>query len=505
MITVKQVSLGGVCLSTYYEESKSFNQRIAKETLDILKRGFYRYNDKKIDLHLSTGIYDFEQAEVFDTSRLADILEDSDQFMKNLFYCPENHNIEVVDSSAIQEALKIYRPFILTPMKDLPLGTSFLEGANTYDAWLCRITSLYASWQCPQVRGHFYSQSKNRQNATQGMIFSPQVAVFRDDNEKLLEFPYPVSIMSVACGNFKNISYNDKTPASIDAMMKEQIRMFLLIAARNMYRNVILMDWGCDEDGQDAYQVASYFREILLEEEYRDYFENIIFALGKTKNHDSLVAFREAFSKENPKRSFFYEPQILKKTEIVQATMKKDCNEKKPANHQLRQYIQAEYPFPVCNHKISEKDMKISLGYVEGIFEDGIPFAAELIHSSEMKKTSVIFVLPYLEQFANQSSYPLKSHRAVLYHEGILNPNWHTLLCRGMYDARESVSSLVLNKYIDYLVEMGAIELRDHVIEGFTHVLYDFGNHKVIAIELSLMKQGTVEVVVPFQFRSFTP
>jgi uncharacterized protein (TIGR02452 family) len=60
---------------------------------------------------------------------------------------------------------------------------------------------------------------------------------------------------------------------------KNKIRLMLSIPAQKGVKNVILGAWGCGVFRNDPTIMASYFKEILINEGYSSLFERCIFAI----------------------------------------------------------------------------------------------------------------------------------------------------------------------------------------------------------------------------------
>lgn len=57
----------------------------------------------------------------------------------------------------------------------------------------------------------------------------------------------------------------------------------------------------------------------------------------------------------------------------------------------MSDYLQFDYPFPLCNHTDGISDFNI--GYAQGVTENGIPFEAELI--KDAVETNLSIILPW--------------------------------------------------------------------------------------------------------------
>ena len=78
--------------------------------------------------------------------------------------------------------------------------------------------------------------------------------------------------------------------------MKIKIRDLLNVCIHFNYRNVVLGAWGCGAFGHDAKEVAKMFYSILVEEEYRNHFDQVVFAIPTfSSSRKNYEAFEEVF------------------------------------------------------------------------------------------------------------------------------------------------------------------------------------------------------------------
>ena len=162
-------------------------------------------------------------------------------------------------------------------------GGGFLNGAEAQEESLCRESTLYASLVTEKAVGMYeYNRSLNSPAASDYMLLSPEVCVFRDhDSHKLLEKPYTASVLTVPAVNLHGYDDCAHQPASqeIDELMYRRIENMLAVAIAHEYKNLILGAWGCGAFGHDARRVAEYFYNLLVTKGYRNYFDNICFAI----------------------------------------------------------------------------------------------------------------------------------------------------------------------------------------------------------------------------------
>lgn len=497
--------------------------KIAKETQDILRRGYYKIENARIDVNLSTGVYDYEKIEVYSQNHLKDMVEDNDNFMKEQFYAPQEHDITICQGASYEIAREYFRPLILNAANALIPGGGCLTDLDTEEARLCRASSLYRSLSSQKAtQVYLFNENSKSFRHSDYMLLSPSVAVFRDHRMELLEHPYPVSVISAVPVDCNEVTNNKITQTEIEQIMKMRIRMIFMVAARNMYRNLILTPFGCEEYGHKPEHIAKYFRDVLWEEQYIEYFEHVVFAIDQASPREYQKAFETSLGspnhqafQEQMENYFLHEPEIKLSavpTEQKQITLQDKLSsvrafETSVQTMEGKKYVQAQYPFPECNYMVRVKTGIQFIGYAQGILQDGIPFVAELIRGDYQNEVSVVFVFPYLErmnqmeQYTNNNVMLIGSNRNEK--QSHRQREWSSILCDGMQKFDEKMEDKEIDSYIEYLIFMNLLYIQKSDIEGFAHVLYDRAGHKVVAIEITLIRYHRVSGLVPLKFEPF--
>ena len=76
--------------------------------------------------------------------------------------------------------------------------------------------------------------------------------------------------------------------------MKIRMRKVLALFAEKKNADIILGAYGCGVFRNDPYTVAKYWKELLYDENYISYFENIIFAVfDNSKSQECIKAFEQ--------------------------------------------------------------------------------------------------------------------------------------------------------------------------------------------------------------------
>ena len=254
--------------------------RIAEETQRITQVGSYEigkstiYLSKK-DNQLFTEAYAFSPKDVskiyYEYSQPA-VREKKENMAR----------IEVVDSDSFEAARDMDNPLVMNFASATHKGGGFLTGAHAQEESLCRCSTLYASLTSTKAQVYYdYNRGLQSPMHSDYMLVSPNVCVFRDSELQLLERPYTVAVGTIPAPNLRNIGHAvDKN--ELTRIMLWRIRHYLAVAVKEGYRNLVLGAWGCGAFRHDPYDVAGYFRKVLVDEGFAALFDEIRFAIIKS-------------------------------------------------------------------------------------------------------------------------------------------------------------------------------------------------------------------------------
>src|SRR5262249_34690905 len=156
-------------------------------------------------------------------------------------------------------------------------GGGFLKGSQAQEESLARASGLYACL----TRHRAYYEANERCGSclyTDHMIYSPDVPVFRDDDDVLLEEPYPLSFITAPAVNAGIVRHREE--GRIEPVMRERVEKLLALALEHGHENVVLGAWGCGVFRNNPEQVAGWFAEHLTGGgAYRSAFRRVVFAV----------------------------------------------------------------------------------------------------------------------------------------------------------------------------------------------------------------------------------
>lgn len=212
--------------------------------------------------------------------------------------------VVVIQNDCLKESLKLkelgLNPILLNMANRKIPGFGLIQGGTQEDA-LFRRTTLFLSLYQFYKNYHkdclpFLEEGtcKIEQQESQypisenlGVIYSSGIYVFRDDEEtgyRYLNSPSQISIMSTA-GIFRpKLTDNNRLNAFDENRLSEKIRTIFRIAIMHNHDSMVLGALGCGAFANPPEHVAEIFHRILNEEEFRNQFVEIVFAIIDDKN-----------------------------------------------------------------------------------------------------------------------------------------------------------------------------------------------------------------------------
>ena len=274
---------------------------IARETLEIIEAGGYNNRlgqnvalRQSIDHAVSqTQAYapeDFDQLKSQVENTLAGLRFETDYFVDNATTFATAQNVLRRHADA--------KVFCLNFASAKNPGGGFLGGSKAQEEALARASALYP---CINPHQTYYETNRNCGTClyTDHMIYSPDVPVFRDDEDRLLDKPYVVSILTAPAVNTGAVANsNPDELADVQPVMMSRIEKLLSIAVQHGHRHLILGAWGCGVFRNDPVEVASWFGT-HLRGKFARAFESISFGvLDFTRDQETYNAFANEFRNE---------------------------------------------------------------------------------------------------------------------------------------------------------------------------------------------------------------
>ncbi len=127
---------------------------------------------------------------------------------------------------------------------------------------------------------------------TDYIIYSPEVVFIRDDELNLLEQWVTANIITAPAVNYGQVLLKGENETLAKKVMKIRMRKVLALFVNAGNKNLILGAYGCGVFRNDPKLIAEYWRELLINENFISYFDNIIFAvLDNSKKQNCIKAF----------------------------------------------------------------------------------------------------------------------------------------------------------------------------------------------------------------------
>ncbi|MBR6415116.1 MAG: TIGR02452 family protein [Bacteroidales bacterium] len=207
-------------------------------------------------------------------------------------------------AAALQD--KGYNPALLN-LADLYIPGGLVEyGSGAQEENLCRRSNLMQSlYQYSRSRIRLLPDLELKQNEEQypmdekfGGVYSGKVLFFRStekDGSVLLDDPRNIPVISVAAISGPGITPEGNLYPEDEALTREKMRTIMRIGLDNGHDSLVLSAFGCGAFSNPPAAIARLFHETLLEDEFRDRYRLVDFAI--------LDGYRTGMS-HNPEGNF---------------------------------------------------------------------------------------------------------------------------------------------------------------------------------------------------------
>ena len=185
--------------------------------------------------------------------------------------------ISVADSDTVSAGVqyaKLGKTCILNMASSKHAGGGVERGAMAQEECLFRCSNLFVS-----VPQSFYPLENDECLYTKNAIF------FKDRYYNNME-PVELDVVTIAAINLNNGRPNDYMN-----IMMNKMKLMLSLAKQNDCENVILGAWGCGVFKNNPNEVASMFKKVIRQYE----FKNVVFAVINDRNSvdDNFKVFRQ--------------------------------------------------------------------------------------------------------------------------------------------------------------------------------------------------------------------
>lgn len=268
-------------------------QRIvaANQTLAIFENGSYVIDGKTIDI-FTIHQHTMASTILYTPDTLDQIKIDAPIKSKKTIYQLKNLPVVTALSQLSKDGKSNIAILNFASAKNP--GGGFLNGAQAQEESLAMCSNLYLT----QIKNNKYYEANRSCSSmlyTDYMIYSKDIVFIREDVHNLFNAPITASVLTapavnmgayLASGN-SDIEYAYK-------IMKNRMRKILMVLAEQKNTVLILGAFGCGVFRNDPYIVATFFSQLLKDEGFGAYFDEIVFAVfDSTKSQNVFHGFKK--------------------------------------------------------------------------------------------------------------------------------------------------------------------------------------------------------------------
>ena len=260
------------------ETLHELRRRVFEETMEIVGRGSYVADDGR-----AVSLPD--PADMMKNSRLYRAVEPAEAPE-----LPEKTVVEVRDSDSLLAGEKLvaegYRPAVLNFANRYTAGGGVRRGSGAQEENIFRRSDLARSLYQFHPDGIDYAipqrEERYPMDCTTGGAYSPDVTVFRGaetDGYPLLPQPYRLGIVTVAALNRPELKDQYRIADHLVETVMEKMRTIFRIALKHGHDAFVLGAWGCGAFKNPPQHIAKLFHRVMEEDEFRNRFRKIVFAV----------------------------------------------------------------------------------------------------------------------------------------------------------------------------------------------------------------------------------
>jgi uncharacterized protein (TIGR02452 family) len=282
---------------------RSMRAQVAQQTLTILEEGAYLHpSGRRIPLRDELASAR-SRSVLYAPDHFQAVFQQRDQLLQSRTHAPVA--FEVVKETTLHAARRLVaeepgaRVLALNFASARHPGGGFLKGSQAQEESLARASGLYA---CISLFREMYDANARFPSClyTDHMIYSPDVPVFRDDEDALLERPHPLSFVTAPAVNVGALRRNEPDKLGrVESAMLARMEEVLSLAVVHGHEVLVLGAWGCGVFANDPERVAGWFhRHLAGEGTFRSAFRQVVFAvLDRTEDRSMIRPFERLFGR----------------------------------------------------------------------------------------------------------------------------------------------------------------------------------------------------------------
>lgn len=277
---------------------------VARETLDIMKQGYYEIDgingrrkriDIKEDMERSIG-----RSILITPERGREILKNYEDAAggirktKTVRQMCRAENISTVDAVRKLAAEGKEKTGVLNFASARNPGGGFINGAMAQEESLAASGTLYRTLTANE---EYYRKNRAQSSMmyTDYAIYSPDVIFFRDGRFRLTEEPVKASVLTMPAVNMGQVQIKGEDIHEAKRVMRRRMKLALALFASQGAAHLILGAYGCGVFRNDPLEVAQWWNDIL-EEGFSGFFESLFYAVyDQSKGQKCMKAFERLF------------------------------------------------------------------------------------------------------------------------------------------------------------------------------------------------------------------
>lgn len=270
---------------------------IARETLDIMRQGYYELpvpgqGMRQIDIRQDME-WSIEKSILITPAQGEEIRRQygiscsgPEEFKRADTVVENIATVEAVRKLASQGKTRIG---VLNFASAKNPGGGFLNGAMAQEESLAASGTLYRTLT---VHEEYYRENRACRSMiyTNYGIYSPEVVFFRDGSFCLAE-PVKASVLTLPAVNMGQVVQKGEDTEEARKAMRQRMELALCVFASQGAKNLVLGAYGCGVFRNDPAHVAMWWKE-LLEGRMERYFDSVFYAvLDRSKGQSCIKAF----------------------------------------------------------------------------------------------------------------------------------------------------------------------------------------------------------------------
>lgn len=199
--------------------------------------------------------------------------------------------ITVVNDDCLKVAEQLvkdgYTPAVINFASFTTPGGGVRKGSRAQEENICRRTNLFESifrFRVDLAKDYALPVEEKQYPlpVNHGAIYSPSITVFRasdKENYEFLDEPFGIDVITIAALKNPGLDSKGHMNAWSKNITKQKIRTMLNLGIYWENDSLVLGAFGCGAFANPPEDVATLFKEVLNEPEYKDKFDKLVFAV----------------------------------------------------------------------------------------------------------------------------------------------------------------------------------------------------------------------------------